>query len=191
MINYRLGTTLVAGMALTLIAATPLRTALTLQPESRIWVSGKSSVKDFKCEAKAIDANVSSPPQQKDLGLPKLVSDAEIAITVAGLECGNGTMNGHMRKALKIGEFPRIVFKLSNYAVTGGDIIVNGNLTMAGKSLPVELKGKVTDGDGVVRSTATADIDMTKWGVKPPSLMLGTMKVKPVATIGYDIAMKR
>jgi polyisoprenoid-binding protein YceI len=191
MTNYRWGMTLVAGMALTMVAARPLQVAVDMQPDSKAWVTGKSSVKDFRCEAKALDATLNSTSQPSDAALPKLISDAEITITVAGLECGNGTMNGHMRKALKEGEFPRIVFKLASYTITGGDILVNGNLTIAGKSLPVELTGKVTDKDGVVRSAASTEIDMTKWGVKPPSLMMGTMKVKPVVTIGYDIAIKR
>jgi hypothetical protein len=192
MIKYRMGATMVAGMAITLIAATPLRNAIKLQPESKIWVSGKSSVKDFKCQAKTIDADLGSPAQQTDLALPKLVSSATIGIATAELDCGNGTMNEHMRKALKVKEFATIAFKLSNYEVTAtGDITVNGALTIAGQTQTIELKGKVSDQSGTVRSTATADIDMTKWGVKPPSLMMGTMKVKPVVTIGYDIAIKR
>ena len=100
-------------------------------------------------------------------------------------------MNDHMRKALKADKFKTIVFKMSSYEVVGEEITVNGTLTMAGKDLRVELKGKVTEQGGVVRSTATKEIDMTQWGVKPPSLMMGTMKVKPIATIGYDITIKR
>jgi hypothetical protein len=31
---------------------------------------------------------------------------------------------------------------------------------------------------------------MTEWGVRPPSLMLGAMKVAPAATIGFDVVLK-
>jgi hypothetical protein len=32
---------------------------------------------------------------------------------------------------------------------------------------------------------------MKDWGVKPPSLMLGTMKVKEMVTINFDVTFKR
>jgi hypothetical protein len=34
-------------------------------------------------------------------------------------------------------------------------------------------------------------INMKEWGIKPPSLMMGTMKVKELVTINYDLTVKR
>jgi hypothetical protein len=31
---------------------------------------------------------------------------------------------------------------------------------------------------------------MTEWGVRPPTLMLGTMRVNPAVTIGFDVVLK-
>jgi hypothetical protein len=180
-----------AGAAITLGAAPPLG-QLTLGADSKIWVAGNSTVKDFRCTAKTLEANVAAPsPETASLELPRLVSAADIAIMVEQLDCGNGTMNEHMRKALNAKQYPRIEFKMSGYEVVKGDVTVKGQLTISGQTHPVELTGKVAEEDGVVRSAATRQIDMTQWGVKPPSLMLGTMKVKPVVTIGYDIAIRR
>jgi polyisoprenoid-binding protein YceI len=189
----RLSLGLVTGMTIALVAAVPVRNALSFQPESRIWVSGKSSVKDFKCQAKTIEGNLRSASDVTDgVPLAKLVSVAEVGVQIAALDCGNGTMNEHMRKALKATEFPRIAFRMSSYEIgTADDVTIRGDLTIAGKEMPVVLSGKVTEQGEAIKSSATADIDMTKWGVKPPSLMLGTMKVKPVVTIGYDVAIKR
>jgi hypothetical protein len=39
-------------------------------------------------------------------------------VSVAGLECGNGTMNGHLRKALKSDTSPKISYRISSYDVT-------------------------------------------------------------------------
>ena len=36
----------------------------------------------------------------------------------------------------------------------------------------------------------TKRIDMTQWSVRPPSLMLGTMKVNPQVTVGFDVVLK-
>jgi hypothetical protein len=37
---------------------------------------------------------------------------------------------------------------------------------------------------------ASKVINMKEWGVKPPSLMMGTMKVKENVTVGFDVALK-
>ena len=180
-----------AGAAITLAAA-PLA-QLKLQPDSKIWVAGGSTVRDFRCAAKTVDANLTAPSEETaTLELARLISGADIAINVDQLDCGNGTMNEHMRKALNSKQHTRIAFKLSSYDVSKeGAITVKGMLTMNGQEKAIELTGTVSEEAGIVRTTATRQINMTEWGVKPPSLMLGTMKVKPVVTIGYDIAVKR
>ena len=181
---------LLAGAALVLMAAAPLASQLSFAPESRIWVSGTSSVKSFKCETSAIGAALTSADGAASL--EKLVTDAQITVDVAKLECGNGTMNDHMRKALRMSEFPKIAFRLDSYAIGAAKAVtVTGTLTIAGQERPVELTGTATEDGGVVRTTATAQINMKDWGVKPPSLMMGTMKVRELATIGYDVTIRR
>jgi len=44
------------------MAATPRAVALDLQPASRLWISGSSTVGSFACSATAFDANVESVP---------------------------------------------------------------------------------------------------------------------------------
>jgi hypothetical protein len=63
---------------------------------------------------------------------------------------------------------------------------------MAGAEQVIEIPATVTEEDGgVVRVKGEAEIRMTRWGVKPPSLMLGTMKVKDPVTIGFDVTVRR
>jgi polyisoprenoid-binding protein YceI len=180
-----------AGAAITLAAAPPLG-QLKFGPDSKVWVTGSSTVKDFKCTSKAVDATLGSPSSESPItDLERLVTSAQIVLTVEQLDCSNGTMNEHMRKALNAKQYPRIEFKLLSYQVDRNDVSVKGMLTMNGQEHPIEMTGKVADEEGTVRSSATRQINMTEWGIKPPSLMMGTMKVKPVVTIGYDIAIKR
>ena len=181
---------LLGGAALIVMAAAPLASQLSLQPESKVWVSGTSSVKSFKCETAGFGATLTSADGAA--ALEKLVTDAQITVDVAKLECGNGTMNEHMRKALRMSEFPTIAFKLDSYTIGAAKAVtVKGTLKIAGEERPVELTGTATDDGAVVRTTATAQINMKDWGVKPPSLMMGTMKVRELATIGYDVTIRR
>jgi polyisoprenoid-binding protein YceI len=178
---------------LLLTAFQPL-TQLTLQPESRIWVKGTSTVRDYTCKAATIDAAIMAPAVETvSLPLDQLVRAAEVTIPVNTLDCGNGTMNDHMRKALKVADHANLGFTLENYAIENGNAIrLNGTLTLAGRGLPIEVEGTIAEEDGgLVRVTANKQIRMTEWGIKPPTLMLGTLKVHDPVTIGLDILIKR
>jgi polyisoprenoid-binding protein YceI len=180
----------VAAGAMITLAATAAN-LLTLQPDSKIWVSGGSTVRDYKCNATTIDATITAPDDIAVPTLPQLVKTAQIEIPVAQLDCGNGTMNDHMRKALKAKDNPRIVFTLDSYRIVESELQLTGRLTIAGVERPIELTGQVKEENGVARATASKQIRMTEWGVKPPSLMLGTMKVKDAVTIAFDIGVAR
>ena len=165
---------------------------LPLQPDSKIWVAGGSTVRDWKCSATKIDAVVMAPtPETQKLTVGEFVSRAELAVPVAQLDCGNGKMNEHMRKALNEKQFSAVQFKLGDYTVNGEDVLLKGEMTIAGKTLPVSFPGKVTDVGGTVRAVGSQKVKMTEWGVKPPTLMMGTLKVKDDISIGFDVVLKR
>jgi YceI-like domain len=178
--------------SMTLVGATAARLAMPLTPDSKVWVEGGSTVRDWKCAATALESEV-VPTSAETAGLPvaQLVQTAQVAVEVAKLDCGNGTMDGHMRKALKADAHPRLVFALTSYRIDGGNATLVGTLTLAGRENPVEITGTVAEVDGVVRVQAAHTIRMTEWGIKPPSLMLGTMKVRDEVTIHVDVALQR
>src|SRR5688500_7431554 len=80
-------------------AAEPLR----LEPQSRLWIDGTSTVKKFSCQAPAFTADVEAAPGAMSAVLAgtKAVHTVVVRVPVARMDCGNGTMNEHMLKALK------------------------------------------------------------------------------------------
>ena len=44
--------------------------------------------------------------------------------------------------------------------------------------------------NGQLRVCGSKRLVMTEWGVRPPTLMLGTMKVNPSVTVGFDVVLK-
>jgi len=114
-----------------------------------------------------------------------------VVIPVAQLDCGNGTMNEHMRKALKADANPSITFTLDSYALNGSAATLQGTLEMSGQKKPVEIPATISEEGNLIHVKASKPINMKEWGVKPPSLMLGTMKVKENVTVGFDVAVKR
>ena len=182
-----------AKLIVTTLLAAPLvgfavSHTVPLEPSSKVWVEGTSTVRGFKCAAKTIDAQVVAEP---GASLAQLVSGATVVIPVAQLDCGNGTMNEHMRKALKADANPSITFTLDSYALNGSAATLQGTLDMSGQKKPVEIPATISEEGNLIHVKASKPINMKEWGVKPPSLMLGTMKVKENVTVGFDVAVKR
>ena len=179
------------------MAATPRATALDLQPTSRLWISGTSTVRSFECSASTFDANVESVPGAATAVLAgeKAVSAVEIRVNTERLDCKNGTMNEHMLKALKAKTNPTIVFKLASYDLAkqaeAVRVTLNGTLSMGGVEKPISLTANATEGtSGMLHVVGTHELRMSEWGLKPPTLMLGTMKVDERVKVGFDLLLK-
>ena len=189
------GGILVGTMVLAAAGAAMGQAPAPRQPlESTVQLSfeGNSTVRSFKCTAKTINSNVvTDAVDATSASLADLVTAASVIIPVNDIDCANGTMNGHMRKALKAEQAPEISFKLTSYEINGANATLNGTLKIAGAENKIQLPATVSPEATGVRVKSTKAIDMTQWGIKPPSLMMGTMKVKPTVNITFDVLVKR
>jgi len=178
-------------------AVTPSLTPIDLQPESRLWFSGTSTVRSFECSATDFEAKVDALPDAVNgvLNGDKSVTAVELRISTARLDCKNGTMNEHMLKALKANENPTIVFKLTSYELAKVSdavrVSLNGTLSLGGVDRPIIMTANATQGTGgALRVAGTHELKMKEWGLKPPTLMLGTMKVDERIKVGFDLVLK-
>jgi polyisoprenoid-binding protein YceI len=185
-------------MLLPALAASPRRdTPLDLQPESRLWVAGTSTVRAFQCQAAAFDAKVESSGADAVAAVlagEKAVSTVEVTVPAEKLDCRNGTMNEHMRKAIKAKEFPAVVFRATSYDLARTSesvgVTLNGSLTLGGVEKPITVQAQAKPGaDGMLVVSGTREIRMTEFGLKPPTLMLGTMKVDEKITVGFEVVL--
>jgi polyisoprenoid-binding protein YceI len=179
------------------IAWTAVTNVLTLQPESRLWIKGTSTVRAFECKAGALEAKVEVPSSGAVATLlagEKAVTSALIIVPAAQLDCGNGTMNEHMRKALKVKENPTIEFRVASYTLTkvaeGMQAQLVGTLSLGGAQQAVTISATGKDENGGLRVTGTHEIRMTEYGLKPPTLMLGTLKVNERVKVGFDLLLR-
>jgi polyisoprenoid-binding protein YceI len=176
-----------AGMSTAAAAQMALPRNLNLSKESRLWIEGTSTVKSFSCTATKVDVSVAAEPGSAP---GDLVQSASLVVPVSALDCRNDTMNGHMRKALKATPTSTIAWILDSYRVDGTNVVMNGRLTIAGKENPIELRATGTaESNGTIRLKGSTKFKMTEYGVKPPTLMMGTMKVGDLVTVGYDLVL--
>ena len=181
------------------VAATYAAEPLALQPQSKPWIEGSSTVRDFKCSVMTFETQVVAlvaDVVRAVLAGTKAVESAELTVPAASLDCRNGTMNEHMLKALKAKENPTIGFRVDSYQLAKGaggvDGTAVGALTLGGvtKAITVTAHAMPDDATGALRRTGAYQLKMTDFGLKPPSLMMGTMKVNENVKVGFDPLLK-
>ena len=142
---------------------------------------------DAKVEAKPTDTAQPVP------GLSAGVRTVVVTASVPGIECGDHTMNKHLRKALKMDEYPEIRYQAMKYTLieNGTAVQTSGELTIAGVTKPVGLGAKLVPvPEGGTRVTGTLEINMADFGVKPPSLFFGALKVANVVSVKFDTVVR-
>ena len=180
------------------IAAKRVLNPIDVQPASRLWVAGTSTVRSFECQAGSFDAKLASTGTDAVAAVlagEKAVSDVVVTVPVNKLDCRNGTMNEHLRKALKAAQHPTVVFRVGGYDLmrspNGVAVTLNGTLTLGGVEKPITGNAQATPGEnGTLLVSGTREVRMTEFGLKPPTLMLGTLKVDERINVGFDVVLK-
>ncbi|MFY0524356.1 YceI family protein [Archangium gephyra] len=171
-----------------------------LLPSGELAIDGKSTVRDFTCQAKGMEARFTPGEAGGELTLEQLTGalrEVRLEIPTSKLDCANGTMNEHMYGALLMAQHPTIRFRMSGYeagAAKDGQVPlrIRGELTMAGVTRPIDLVAHATSAPaGKLRVQGRYLLRMTDWGVRPPTLMLGTLKVGDSVVIRFDFALAR
>lgn len=184
-IAIAIGSLSLVGYTATTGSAERALESFTLAKTSKVWVDGTSNVKSFSCSATKLTADVNATPNTNPA---TAVKSATLEINVNGLDCKNSTMNEHMRKALKATNNPLIKWRMTSYKVEGTSVVMQGFLTIAGKENAIELKGIGTAENGILRVKGSKQFKMSEYGVKPPTMMFGTMRVNDPVIVGFDIA---
>jgi polyisoprenoid-binding protein YceI len=171
---------------------------LQLVAGTTLTFAGTSTVRSWSCGVTAPKATIDATA--KTVGAAtrdgaRVVQRVQLRIPVSSMDCKNGTMNGHMRKALGAEAHPEIVFALSTYEVAGTAAartgVLVGTLQIHGKEQPVRIPVTFApEGDEALRVRGEHVVKMTEFGVQPPTLMLGTMKVGADVTVRFDLLVK-
>jgi polyisoprenoid-binding protein YceI len=173
---------------------------LVVQPQSRIWVEGTSSIKAFQCTVPSFTISVKSAGAASSavsavLAGEKAVRTVELTVPAAKIECGNGTMNEHMRTAIKAEQSPTIKFSLASYdlakAGAGAKGTIRGTLDLGGAQHPIDIAAVATDaGNGAMRIVGGYQVALSAFDLKRPSLMFGRIKVGDEVQVKFDFVLK-
>ena len=191
-------TALHAFAAIALIVPAHADTELLVsQPQSKLWVEGTSSMKNFSCKAAEFTLTVKadgSGAVAAVLAGQKAVSSLELTIPSAKLDCSNGTMNEHMRKAIKLDENKVIEFTMASYDVNKGTDGVAGTLTgtlkLGGVTKTITIPATAKPENGALHVVGGYELKMSDFDLTPPSLMFGRIKVRDDLNVKFDLLLK-
>jgi len=183
--------TVLTAAALALLATTLSAQAsavrLQLAPGSQLSFEGTSTLHGFTCTTSTMQAYIDVDPSYQTANLNTIahpIVNVQVVIPVRSLKCG-GELENNMYKTLNATQFPYVIYKLTGYDVATEtatasrfNAVTRGELTIAGKENPIQMTiDAARASDGVVSATAEQTIKMSAFGVKPPTFMLGTLRV--------------
>jgi polyisoprenoid-binding protein YceI len=126
-------------------------------------------------------------------GLLRGVQEVVVTTPVSAIECNNKRMNEHLRAALKARDYPDIRYRATRYTLVDGGTALqaSGEITIAGVTRAIEFGVKLTPlSEGSLRVVGNVEIDMLEFGVTPPSLLLGTLRVRNVVVVKFNTVLR-
>jgi polyisoprenoid-binding protein YceI len=119
-------------------------------------------------------------------GLADGVQAATLTVPVEDFECPDDEMLEHLLEALRVDEFPEITFRLEGYEASGQGAVTTGVLTLLDATRAVSFPLSLTPSGSGVQIEGELALDMTAYGVEPPVVMLGLMRVRPDIRIQFS-----
>ena len=160
---------------------------------SDVIVSGTSTLHDWEMKSSKgqVDATIAIANDVVTF------SGLSFDFPAESLKSGHSMMDNNTYKALSTGKNPNISFVLLSGKVTSVGAKTYqlkgvGKLTIAGttKQTDLEVTLKYNPADKSFTCTGTKKFKMTEYGVKPPSVMLGTIKTGDAISISYNLNIK-
>ncbi|MBE9663906.1 YceI family protein [Mucilaginibacter myungsuensis] len=118
-------------------------------------------------------------------------------VAVKSLKSEHASLDKRMYADVKEAKYPTINYKLTSATIrpaAGGKFLIasKGDLTIAGSTQPISMDVLATVNDsGSITCTGTKKIQLTDYGIKPPSYVMGTMKVRNDLTIQFNLTYKK
>ena len=173
----------------------PSAVRLRLEPGSEVTVEGTSTMHAYHCTTNKIMAYVDvDPGYTKDLTkIAKPIVSVKVNIVVNTLKCGNGTMDKNLYSTLNADKNPLITHTHSGYDILSGlssSFAANtkGSLKISGTEKLIDMKVNASRlAEGKVTAEGEQTLLMTDFGIKPPSFMLGTLKVGNEVKVKFNL----
>ncbi len=177
------------------IAAPKVKSAEFSIKSAKAVVHGTSSLHDWESKVTKMEGKGAFKTKDNEL---VSIKDVEIKIAVKGIKSKEGKkMDDKTYETFKSDKNPYIIYTFSNAAVKvdashAVTIEASGQLDMAGSTQPVSLLASGIElPNGDMQLSVSKKLKMTDFNMKPPVMMLGTIKVGDEITVKFDFVLEK
>jgi len=150
-------------------------------------ISGTSTVRGWTCPVDGMMDVTPGSGGEAVPGFPTGVETVALTILVEAIECPDEQMTEHLREAMHPEDYPEIVYRLEAYTLRTDDTAeATGTMTIHGTTNPITFDIQLVQSAEGMRGVGEAELDMTEYGVTPPSVWLGMLNVGDTVTIKFD-----
>jgi len=186
------------------VADVAAHSALRFAPGSELWMEGKSTVHDWESRTKTINvvftraagrADPSASAAIEAFVRSRGIRSVDVRIPVSSLHSERKGLDKNLLKSLRADKYPTIQFHMDRYTVVSpvtADTLklrLEGALTIRGIARPITLDARARKEDKGMWIEGAEPLDMSDFGIKPPTMMLGTLKVKDRIVIHYRLLL--
>jgi len=159
--------------------------------KTNVKVTGTSTLHDWESMVNTVDG--SGAFELTENNYVEGISSLSVNFYTSSFSSGKSLMDEKTTEALKASTYPKITFVLSQ--VTGSKVVsgaeqitATGNLTIAGVTKYVTTTAYcVVNASGEVNIFGKQSIDMTEYGIDPPTAMLGTLVTGKDISVIYSL----
>lgn len=161
---------------------------IDLANTSTIRVDGTSNIHAWHLATSTFTADI-------EMALPvtagSKVEAVSLTIPVTSLKSGKGGLDKNTYKALDAGRHPTITFRMTSYAAEPRegtfDAKVGGTLTVNGVTKDVTVLATISGEPNALQAVGTTKFNMTDFGVKPVTALMGTIRTGNEVRISFDL----
>jgi polyisoprenoid-binding protein YceI len=196
------------GLAPRADAAAAVETpGLVLAPGASLELFGDSTLHHYTVKASemTVGVGVDSAPHSgsaRSLDPEVLVRNHfiktfDLTVPVAKLSSGEKGLDANLRKALKGDQYKDIRFRMESYDVLAPTLkgaafalVLHGRLSLAGVERKIDVDASGVRAGAGLRLTGSKDLLMTDYQIKPPTMMLGTIKTANLITVKFNATLQ-
>ena len=163
-----------------------------VQSGSRFAIDGTSTLGRYRCET----AQVAGSGVARGAATTRVA--ATILVPVRAFDCGRDAMNRDFYRALQAEAHPTIRIKIASAALLDRSegsvwrpVRAEGTLRLAGteRTITIEAEGQRVSSNEV-RVRGAYALDMTDYGIDPPSGLLGLVRAHDRVVASFDVVAK-
>ena len=177
--------------------------AVALGPGSTLWLTGKSTLHDYESRANALTLTLVPDPGSRAptdaASLESLIRSShvhgiDVLVPVRSLHSPKKAIDKNLWSALNADKHPNIRFRLSRYSLgsTSGDTLgihAEGRLEISGQEQPEKLEVQLCRTDKGVWLEGSKALRMSEFGIRPPRMMMGTLRVADEIVVHYRLLL--